>query len=216
MRRVDCLGDVSAYRLFGLTPKRRVAFDQIRQASTTTPPVLIRPARRDPSAGTAASGRVPPGRCRIKRMRSSTPRARSWRSIAATSRRPGTGRTPRTPRSPRCRALQRRARPHRRSSLPGRGVAWVSSSPVLCTRNSAAIGDEPLERLDSPARHSYPSRRAAFVGCLLSATSMEPAGQRHRDHDHEESDDGQDSCDRSAVRVQSEMRVRVPGFGGGR
>src|SRR5256885_3080041 len=45
---------------------------------------------------------------------------------------------------------------------------------------------------------------------------MEPAGQRYRDHDHEESDDGQDSANRSAVRVQSEVRGGVPGFGGGR
>ena len=59
-------------------------------------------------------------------------------------------------------------------------------------------------------------QRRSRVCWLRSATSADPAGQQHRDDDHEESNDGQDSRNGSAVRVQSEMRVCVPGFGGGR
>ncbi len=81
----------------------KLAFDQIRQASATTPAVLIRQL----DAIRRLAPRLPAAcrqGCRIKRTRSATPRARWSRSIAATSRRPGIGRTPRSTRYP---ALER-------------------------------------------------------------------------------------------------------------
>ncbi len=56
------------------------------------------------------------------------------------------------------------------------------------------------------------------VQCIrrIGGASPVPPGQRHRDDDHEESDNGQGPRHRSAVRVQAEMSIRVPGFCGGR
>ena len=55
-----------------------------------------------------------------------------------------------------------------------------------------------------------------FVGRIPGAMSSGPVRQRHRDDDHEESYEGQGPRNRSAVRVQAKMRVRVPGFCAGR
>jgi Predicted membrane protein (DUF2254) len=77
----------------------KFAFDQIRQASATTPAVLIRQL----DAIRRLAPRLPDGcrqRCRIKRTRSWKPRARWSRLIAATSMRRGSGHTPRSKRCP--------------------------------------------------------------------------------------------------------------------
>jgi len=60
----------------------KLAFDQIRQGLGDDTRCTDPPARRDWPAGTATSGRLPSKRCRIKRTRSSKPRAHWSRLIA--------------------------------------------------------------------------------------------------------------------------------------
>ena len=77
----------------------KLAFDQIRQASTTTPAVLIRSSMR--SDGWPRGFRTRVTRCcRNKRTRSASPRPRWSRSTAATWTRPGGWRAPRSTRCP--------------------------------------------------------------------------------------------------------------------
>lgn len=135
----------------------KLAFDQIRQASVTTPAILIR--QLEAICGSHRDFRTPAvKRCRIKRTRSRKRRVRWSRLIAATSTRRGNLHTPRS----------RSAAPAFVTMAPRFGLAI----PALASRSELA---EFLGRCHGCQREQ---RRACFKAGTLATLQTRCAAPR--------------------------------------